>query len=578
MFGSPLFHTFLGASVSNVATASDASSTGGAVGRSDGLSSQGFDFCRALGQASVGCAQVPILVVSLFNGIGGAFRAYDLVGAEVCGLIGFDISKSATRVCSRRWPHALLLGDVRDIDYKMVHSWMLKFPHVIQVDLWGGFPCVDLSSVKLGRLNLRGKESGLFTEILRVIELIRQVFGRRFRVNYFIENVASMDKSAAEEISAAIGCKPYRVQSAEAVPISRPRFCWTNKKLEGLAGIKVVEKESYFEVTACAPYPKKEQWLREDSWWPGEGEIFPTCMKAIKRASPPPAPAGLNRTPLDAQARWAADNFRYPPYQYKDQYILWSESGWRLLEASERELLHGYGWGHTSLCWSASQIKQDPKGYEDQRCSLVGDSFNLFSFVIFAWASCAEFLPPLSYTHLVNHMGMAPGFCSPLGVECPMVRELSYGFPQGMPVSVSELTRILLTRVNHTGSDVRISSGAIMNPKAYPRQSANASWWLWKHVFHCRWQCKEHINRLEMRAILLALRWRIQHLKEVNCRFVHLTDSYVCMSIISKGRSSSDLLMTIMKQIAAVQFSFTLFPILIHVESTENPTDEGSRL
>jgi hypothetical protein len=50
------------------------------------------------------------------------------------------------------------------------------------------------------------------------------------------------------------------------------------------------------------------------------------------------------------------------------------------------------------------------------------------------------------------------------------------------------------------------------------------------------------------------------------------------MSIISKGRSSSDLLMTIMKQIAAVQFSFTLFPILIHVESTENPTDEGSRL
>jgi hypothetical protein len=159
-----------------------------------------------------------------------------------------------------------------------------------------------------------------------------------------------------------------------------------------------------------------------------------------------------------------------------------------------------------------------------------------------------------------------------------MVRELSYGFPQGMPVSVSELTRILLTRVNHTGSDVRISSGAIMNPKAYPRQSANASWWLWKHVFYCRWQCKEHINRLEMRAILLALRWRIQHLKEVNCRFVHLTDSYVCMSIISKGRSSSDLLMTIMKQIAAVQFSFTLFPILIHVESTENPTDEGSRL
>ena len=81
-----------------------------------------------------------------------------------------------------------------------------------------------------------------------------------------------------------------------------------------------------------------------------------------------------------------------------------------------------------------------------------------------------------------------------------------------------------------------------------------------------------------MRSILLALRWRIQHLSETSCRFVHLTDSYVSMSVISKGRSSSDALMNLMRQIAAVQLGFTLFPILIHVESTENPTDEASRL
>ena len=85
-------------------------------------------------------------------------------------------------------------------------------------------------------------------------------------------------------------------------------------------------------------------------------------------------------------------------------------------------------------------------------------------------------------------------------------------------------------------------------------------------------------NRLEMRSLLLSLRWRIQHLKEVNCRFIHLTDSYLSMSIISKGRSSSDMLMTVMQQIAALQFAFNLYPILIHVEGAENPTDEGSRL
>lgn len=95
-----------------------------------------------------------------------------------------------------------------------------------------------------------------------------------------------------------------------------------------------------------------------------------------------------------------------------------------------------------------------------------------------------------------------------------------------------------------------------MKAKAFPRQSACADWWQWKHVFNCRWQKTEHINRLEMRSILSALRSRIHHLTESSCRFIHLTDSYVSMSIISKGRSSSEMLMTIMRQIAAVQLGF----------------------
>ena len=83
--------------------------------------------------------------------------------------------------------------------------------------------------------------------------------------------------------------------------------------------------------------------------------------------------------------------------------------------------------------------------------------------------------------------GMAPGFCAPPDLECPLARKLVYGSPSFEPVAVHQLTRLLLARVNHTGSDVRISTGAIMNPKAYPRQSANSAWWQWRHVFQCRW-------------------------------------------------------------------------------------------
>ena len=69
---------------------------------------------------------------------------------------------------------------------------------------------------------------------------------------------------------------------------------------------------------------------------------------------------------------------------------------------------------------------------------------------------------------------------------------------------------------------------------------------------------------------------RVERINEVNIRFVHLTDSYVCMSVISKGRSSSVMLMDTMRKLAALQLGFNLYPILIHVESTDNPTDDAS--
>eukprot|EP00435_Cladocopium_sp_Y103_P055249 s1780_g18.t1 len=324
MFGCCLFHTYLGSSVSGTATASDASGRGGAVGRSDALSPEGQDFCRALTRCKEVTIKVPVLVISLFNGVGEALRAYDLVGVEVAAFITYDISKPANRVVSRRWPHAVVKEDVKSIDRKTVYEWLLSYPHVELIDLWGGFPCVDLSAVKAFRRNLAGDQSGLFTEILRVLELLYQVFGRKFPIRFFVENVSSMDRDAAEEISQALGVKPYKLQCSEAVPISRPRFCWTNKKLPNLPGVRLVDKGHFVEVQAVAEYPKVGQWLREDSWWEPETSetVFPTCMKAIKRERPPPAPAGLARTPQDARDRWSADEFRYPPARARRNVVL----------------------------------------------------------------------------------------------------------------------------------------------------------------------------------------------------------------------------------------------------------------
>lgn len=573
-----MIHSNLRARISSVTTASDASMTGGAVGQSRELTVSGQEFAFADHSEQSGGRILPILVLSLFNGIGGCFRCYDLVGVTPMVAISYELSKEGNRITSRRWPHVRIEKDVRSILAATVREWRLAYPAVEEIHVWGGFPCVGLSSVRAGRLNLDDPESGLFWELVRVIKLIRQVFGYGFKVKYAAENVASMDASAEAEISQALGVKPLRMDPAGVVPIHRPRYCWSNTELAAMDGVWVEEKERWFEVHMEQPYPDPKQWMEPDAEWPGysAGAILPTCMKCIKRVRPPPKPAGLDRISNDGRLRWIADDFRFPPYQYDDRFVFWVNGRWRLASASERELLHGLGYEHTALAWNAGAIKQDPQGFEDIRKTLVGDSFSCFSFVYVAAQLCNAWIDMPPYIQLVNRMGLAPGFCCPINRLAPLERRLVYGSCE-QTSSVAMLHSALLRRTNHTGSDVRISSGSVMNPKSYPRQSAAATWWKWNKVFAFKWQQHDHINCLETRAIVQAIEWRIRHLREAQVRIFHLTDSYVAMSIISKGRSSARMLKPLLSRLAALLMAFDLYLVISHVESTENPTDHDSR-
>ena len=236
---------------------------------------------------------------------------------------------------------------------------------------------------------------------------------------------------------------------------------------------------------------------------------------------------------MDARLCWAADSFRFPPYQYHGKFIIWLGDKWRLVNSTERELLHGLGYQHTSLCWNANKIKNDPVGFEDKRKSLVGDSFSCYSFVYVAAIMCNRWfqLPP--FDARLKRMGMAPDFCCPLSVSVPLVRSLAYGMAcQEIPVSA--LHSALLRRVNHTGSDIRISTGTILNPRNFPRQSVCAGWWNWEKLFSYKWKRSDHINSLELRSIIHGIEWRVQRLKETHLRIFHLTDSYICMRVLSQ--------------------------------------------
>lgn len=300
-------------------------------------------------------------------------------------------------------------------------------------------------------------------------------------------------------------------------------------------------------------------------------------MKSIPRKRPPPSPAGIRRCGEDTLARWTADGFRFPLYHYLPQYVIWRGDKWRLTNSSERELLLGYGFGHTKRCMSASDIKKSKQAYEDERLSLLGGSFSIYSFVIIAATLCARFLPKLHYADLTRRMGMAPGFRAPIRWKIPLSRSLGYGYPGSLSGTVAQLNKVLLSKVNHTGSDVRITTGEVLNPKSVPRQSVEADWWKWEPLFKVRWNKKEHINVLELRSILLAVQFQISHLGVSHMRLFHVSDSFVAMAVVAKGRTGSCQLARVLKVLNAHLLAYGLTLVIGHVESTENPTDGESR-
>lgn len=575
---SPLLHCNLGATIPKLITASDASETGGAVGFSTKLTLCGEDCLHASRINDKLNSPLPILVLSLFNGIGGAFRAYDVAGVIPRYRVAVECDKAANRVTMRTWPGTELVKDVALVTRAMVKEWSRRFCQLEEIHLWAGFPCTDLSGVKDGRLNLRGSQSRLFWEIPRIRHLLEEEFGDAVTIKEVLENVASMDREACVEIS--------EVDCVQAVPMRRPRYSWCTEDIDvAVAGLELTECPYWTEVVASAPYPPVEAWKTPgyDWWGEAEGAVFPTSMKAIPRRVPPPRPAGLAKSSPAARARWAADSFRYPPYQYEDRFVLSSQDSgaWRLLSADEKELLLGYGWHHTRLAMAASQIKMDETAFNDKRHSLLGDSFSIYSFVIFAVACCKRFLPVVSYAHLARRCGIAPGFRFPLRREAVLHRSLQYGTPflvlQKDRLYIDDFNRLLLRRTNHTGSDIRVVTGDVLAPKQFPRQSVSASWWEWEEGFTTKWSRKEHINILEIRSLLLALQFQVSRFKIQDARVFHLSDSYVSISIASKGRSGSTQLQRLMQQIASLCLAFGLFPVFAHVDSSENPTDEGSR-
>lgn len=100
----------------------------------------------------------------------------------------------------------------------------------------------------------------------------------------------------------------------------------------------------------------------------------------------------------------------------------------------------------------------------------------------------------------------------------------------------------------------------------------------WKTAVSSRWRRSEHINVLECRAVLTALRWLLSRPSLIGRRVLLLSDSAVAVAALNKGRSSSYPLLRCLRAMSALLLASGTRLMVRWIPSSANPADAPSRL
>ena len=202
--------------LSATVTASDASTTGGGVTASCGVSQVGAIAANLHVRGDI--AELDdvdtVLTVGLFDGIGGLRVAADAVGLTVIGHVSVECHPPARRVVESRFPHTLFVNSVEEVVDEVVKSWACQFSQVSVVLLGAGPPCQGVSGLNADRRGaLRDHRSSLFPHVERIACLLKRHFPWA-QVRQLMESVASMDEADRVVMSQSVGTTPVHIDAS----------------------------------------------------------------------------------------------------------------------------------------------------------------------------------------------------------------------------------------------------------------------------------------------------------------------------------------------------------------------------
>ena len=563
-----------------------------------------------------------ILVVDLFAGIGGLGVALEKAGVRVTQFLIVEKDADCRRLLRRKYPGAEFLNDVLKCTREAIEKSMDSIPGITGVIVGGGSPCQGISRLSARRRHLEDPRSQLFFEAVRIFRRVEQLaLERQIWCLKLLENVVA-DPEDIDLMSEKLRMRPVFIESGEVSRVRRPRMYWISAPISEAPGLSIIERPKSDQLKFEAPLEPLEIFVNAGCDWKAGSESadlrFPTFTRSIPRKRPPPEPAGIDTCDSATLQRWKKDEFRYPPYTYALGYMISESERLRPLKAEEREILMGFARGHTALL-----LKKQPQGEvevqqaEDLRCGALGNSFHTNTVAMLLDAALGtlglkERRGPqeIAQTHIERSkvsekvkIELEDGEVEVATPTSDQGGDIALDLPEdGLSEAGEELLDEIGRRMDATqhqvdshehlgtalvsafvrrqefrGSDVRLDIGALYRPDSFPRQSINPNRWSWRVGQSYPFEVEEHINLLEMRALIQTCEWRLRSLKRARARFLHLVDSQVVLAVSVKGRSSSRALNRLLGKYAALQLAGGLFPLLAWVESELNPADAPSR-
>lgn len=383
-------------------TASDASSTGGGICASQGLSPYGLAASTSTVRGDIPEEQelTQVLSVGLFDGIGALRMALDVIKAPVAGHISVEMNAEAQRVVEANFPESIQVEDIEAIDEEMVHSWALRFTCVGLVLIGSGPPCQGVPGLNADRKGaLRDKRSMLFLHIPKITKLFKRFFPWA-QVHGLTENVASMDREDCEAMNKEYQLAPWFIDSSGISLAHRPRLYWISWEILEQTGVEIYWGSDgrlpiLGQVDLTAEVDAKA--FLEAGWTRVSEKPFPTFTTSRPSPRPLRRPAGFHDCDEQEKERWRADAHRFPPYQYKACHCLQDRQGnLRTPSVQEREAILGFPPNYTLQCFKKGL--HGSKAHEDCRLSLVGNSW---SVGVIAWL-LQQLTGPLGLTNAMS--------------------------------------------------------------------------------------------------------------------------------------------------------------------------------